>query len=294
MNKNICYDNEKEQGDGVYLNRETLTIPDINLSTKPLDIVNTVTKSKTGLQLPNRSHKEIMKNIDNLVELQELLFDQCLPVKKCYSESTQTEDSNNILSLLTSKSPPPPMNFISVLKCKHNLQQSEKNDLEFYKPAANLSINESSIANDLYSNKISNINNVQSTEFNNAVVNICDEDLNLSSIKQNNCLSSYELSLIDEPIKLNSNNLFNKFIEKNNCEKNIDKINNDKLFTELNIITNEDIKQVLNKLNYDFDFLKKNRLCNSNNLHNNCLSLKFDENISNNLSSTCVSNEIIS
>lgn len=285
-----CHDNEKQQNDNAHLNRETLTMPDINLSIKPLDIMNNCTKSHTGLPLPIKSHKEIMKSIDNLEELQELLFDQCLPVKN--SESTQTENHNNMLSLSTSKSPPPPMSFISVLKCKHNLQKSEKNNLEFYEPAADLNMNKYTITNNLHSNKI---HNAESTEFNKPHVNCGNEEVNVPNfnhIETKNCLGSYKSLLIDEQIKSKSNNLSSiENIENNNCEEKINIINNDKLFNKLNMITNEDIKKVLKKLNYEFDLLTKNNYYNSNNLYNTCLNLKFDENNSNNRSSHCVSNE---
>lgn len=283
ISNELCRNNKKQPGDDAYLDRETLIMPDINLNTKPLDIVNNNTKSHTGLQLPIRSHEEIMKSIDHLEELQELLFDQCLPVKMCNSESTQTENHNNILSLLTPKSPPPPMNFISVLKCKLNLQQSEKNDLEFYEPAANLSVNECTIKNNLYSNKI---NNLDSNEVNKLDLNVCNEETNLPSInhiKPKNSLDSYKPSLIDEPSRTKSNNSFSiETIENNNCEENVNAINNDILFTKLNIITNEDIKQVVKKLNYNFDLLLKKNCNYSNNLYNN----------TNNRSSICVSNEL--
>lgn len=289
VSNELCHDNENQPGDDGYLDRETLIMPNIDLITKPLDIVNNNTKSHTGLQLPIRSHEEIMKSIDHLEELQELIFDQCLPVKKCNSESTQTENHNNILSLLTSKSPPPPMNFISVLKCKLNLQQSEKNDLEFYEPAANLSINECTIGNNLYSNKI---NNLDSNEVNKLDLNICNEKTNLPSINDigpKNCLDSYKPSLIDEPTKTKSNDSFLiGTIENNNREENVNAINNDILFTKLNIITNEDINQVVKKPNYNFDLLLKNNCNYSNNLHNNTITnLKFDENNTNNRSSIC-------
>ncbi|CAH1725966.1 unnamed protein product [Aphis gossypii] len=289
ISNELCHDNEKQPIDDANLDKETLIMPDINLSTKPLDIVNNNTKSHTGLKLPIRSHEEIMKNIDHLEELQELLFDQCLPVKKCNTESTQTENHNNILSLLTSKSPPPPMNFISVLKCKLNLQQSEKNDLEFGEPAANLSINECAIENNLYSNKI---NNLDSNEVNKLDLNVCNEKTNLPSINHiepKNYLDSYKPSLIDEPTKTKSSNSFSiETIENNNREENVNAINNDILFNKLNIITNEDIKQVVKKLNYNFDLLLKNNCNYSNNFHNNTITnLKFDENNTNNRSSIC-------
>lgn len=70
-----CQENEKQPDDDAYLDRDTLIMPDINLSTKPLDIVNNSTKSYTGLQLPIKSHEEIMLSIDHLEELQELLLD---------------------------------------------------------------------------------------------------------------------------------------------------------------------------------------------------------------------------
>jgi len=283
-----CHDNEKPQSDSTYLNRETLTMPDINLSIKSSDIIKNSTKSQTGLQLPIISHEEITKSIDNLEELQESLFDQCLPVKNCLSESTQTENFNNILSLSASKSPPPPMSFISVLKCKLNLQQLERKKLELYEPAGDLNMNEYTITNNLYSNKI---NNVESTQFNKPDVNICDEKVNLSTVQHGetkNCLDPFKPSLIDEPIKSKSNNLSStEIIKNNNCEEII---HSDKLFTKLNKITNKDIQQVLKKLNYDFDLLTKNNYCKSNNLHNSCLNLKFDENNSNNGSSHHVSN----
>jgi len=118
-----CQEIEKQPDDDTYSERDTLNMPDINLSTKPSDIVNNSTKSCTGLQLPIRSLEKIMLSIDHLEELQELLLNQCLPVKICNSESTQTGHCNNTLSMLTSKSPPA-MNFMSVLKSKLNLQQS--------------------------------------------------------------------------------------------------------------------------------------------------------------------------
>lgn len=281
-----CHDNEKQKSDSAHLNREELTMPDINLSIKSLDNLNNCTKSHTGLQLPIKSHEEIMKSIDNLEELQELLFDQCLPVKNCYTESTQTENCNNMLSLSTLKSPPPPMSFISVLKCKHNLQQSEKNNSEVYEPAANLNMNKHTITNNLYSNKT---NNVEFTEFNKPDVNICNVEVNLpnvNDIETKNCLDSYKPLLIDEPIKLKPNNLSSiEIIENNNCEEKINIVNNDKLFTKCNIITDEDIKKVLKNLNYEFDLLTKNNYYNSNNLCNTYINLKFDENNSNNRSS---------
>ncbi|XP_025202491.1 centrosome-associated protein 350-like [Melanaphis sacchari] len=271
-----CHDNEKQSGDNAYLDKETLTMADINMSTKPSDIVNNSTKLHTGLQLPIKSHEEIMKSIDHLEELQELLFDQCLPVKKCNSESTQTKSHDKILSILTSKSPPPPLNFISVLKCKLNLQQPENNNLKFYEPAVDLNINE-----------CTNENNLDSTKFNKQDVYVYDEETNLPNINHiepKNCLDSYKPSLIDEPIKPKSNNSFLIEMSKNNNhEEKVNAINNDKLFTKLNIITNEDIKQVLKKLNYDFDLLTKNNCSNySNNLHNTSISLKLNENNTNN------------
>jgi len=286
-----CQENEKQPDDDAYLDRDTLIMPDINLSTKPLDIVNNSTKSYTGLQLPIKSHEEIMLSIDHLEELQELLLDQCLPVKTCNSESTQTEHCNNILSMLTSKCPPPAMNFISILKSKLNLQQSKNNNLEFSEPTADLSINECTIVNNLNSNKI---NNLDSTELNQLDVNVCDEETNLPNINRiepKNCLANYTTSLIDEGIKPKSNNPFSiEIIENNNREEKVNTINNDKLFTKLNIITNEDIKQVVKKLNYDFDLLTTNNCCNySNNLRNTSINLQFDENNTNNKSSHCVS-----
>lgn len=283
-------DNGKKQDDSAHFNGETLTMPDINLSIKPSDIKNNSAKLHTGLQLPIRSHKEIMKSIDNLEELQKLLFDQCLPVKNNFSESTQTENLNNILRFYTSKSLPPPMNFISTLKCKNNLQQPEKNNLEFSVPTADLNMSEYTeytLTNNLYPNKI---NNVESTKFKKLDENCSDEEINLPNvnhIETKNCLGSYKSPSIYEPVKPKSNNL--SLIENNNCEE---KLNDDKLFTKLNIITNEDVKQVLKKLNYDFDLLSKNNYCNSNNLHNTCINLKFDEKNLNNKSSHCVSIEL--
>lgn len=62
-------------------------------------------------------HKKIESKIDKLVELQELKVDQCL---KHNSESTQTNDFHNLLSLFPSIAPltSPPMSFISIIKCK--------------------------------------------------------------------------------------------------------------------------------------------------------------------------------
>ncbi|KAL4132206.1 hypothetical protein QTP88_009408 [Uroleucon formosanum] len=107
-------------------------------------------------------------------------------------------------------------------------------------------------------------------------------DTDTSFVQKNNNDGSYKSPSIYEPVKPKSNNL--SLIENNNCEE---KLNDDKLFTKLNIITNEDVKQVLKKLNYDFDLLSKNNYCNSNNLHNTCINLKFDEKNLNNKSSHC-------
>lgn len=132
----ICDNNEvKQESDSICLEKK---VSKVSISTQ---LVNTETPN--DIQLPFHSHGEIMKSINHLAERQELLIDRCLASKDCFSESTQTDDCNDISSLFSSKKCPlPPMNFMSVLKCKHNLQQLKKIDLESQKLSINLGMNE--------------------------------------------------------------------------------------------------------------------------------------------------------
>jgi len=224
------------------------------------------TKSYTDLNLSKTSHEEILKNIK---ELHELLIYQCLPSKNYYSESTQTDDCN-ILSSLSPKKCPPPLNFISVLKCKNRLQLARQNDFNSCKPIENLNINEYSISNHLSNDKISNINNVKSS-----IQNVIDYDNkehlpNINNKEQENDCST------------NNNN---------NCDEIKYTQSKDKLFTKLeSTITKENVKQVLKNINSDFEFLTKDIHEDTNKLYNNCMYLKFGEN-NFTKTSTGVSNE---
>lgn len=218
-----------------------------------------------------------MNNSDHLVESQELLLNQCLPNKTCHSESTQTDGFEKLLTCFSPRIQPPPLNFISVLKCKNNLQKKENIDLEFSTPEIDLKINNYNHEKCMDSIK---------SPVNSNILKIvdCNKSLDLQNhnhIEKEDLLIKNEFELNTETIKLNSccSSLI-RTTENNVCEEKSDS-NYDKLLPELNKITNEDIKQALKNLNYHFDSPTEN----PNNLNDSNMHLKCIKNNSNNLSS---------
>lgn len=275
--------NKKQQIDCLSLNEH---VAGVNLHIKPTDFINIDNET---------SRSNIFNKINHSIELQELIFDQCLPYKKCSSESTQTYDHNNELSFFSSKATltSPPMNFISVLKCKSNLQQTEKIDLELYKPVSNLSTNDCSIIDNLNTNTISSMNNncafsektvLPTDYYYNKIINLP----NHSHIEHGNYLDKNVL-LDDKPVELKHNRpYFNQIIENNvifnektNEEHNVD------LSAKSSATTNEDIKQILKPLNMDQDFLTRN--IDTIDLSDTCT--KFGDNCSIDTSVSKVKNE---
>jgi len=215
--------NGKQKGDDVDMSG-------INLSTQLID-----TKMYTDLQLSNgKEHKEILKSIDDLVELQELLYSRCSPSKMSHSESTQTDDCNDLLPSFSLRESPPTINSISVLKCKHT-QLAKQNDFDFHKSADNLKINEYSISNNLNTNKINNINNDKYIVQH--LPNVNDKELQTH-------LNKYKSLLIKETIVSELNGLtLNETSGNNICEEQKKQaLNNNKLFTTLNATANDDMK----------------------------------------------------
>lgn len=254
-----------QEGNSVLLYKE---MSDIYSSTQPIDSTTIDLETFTGIQSPNTSLSEIVvKNNDHLVECQELSIDQYLSSKKCYSKSTQTNNHNNLLSSFSSKTSPTPINFISVLKCKNNLQLSKQNNLNSSKSIANLSVNEHSISNctnNVESNKVKSNNMLHQTNMNEEILN-----------EQENGLNKHKCSLVNETIISKSKELsLNELSENIIYENKINIENNDELFTKLNV-TNNDIKHILKKLNFDFNF--ENSHSNTNDLHNTCVHLQFDD-----------------
>lgn len=98
---------------------------DINLSKSSLDNVNIDIATNTDVQLLNQSYKQILNSSNYSMKSQELLMNQCSPVKTCHSESTQTDGCENLL-FFSPKIHPPPLNFISIFKCKNNLRKKRK------------------------------------------------------------------------------------------------------------------------------------------------------------------------
>lgn len=281
MIEEICNNKEPQNVDNISSNRD---ISNINLDAKTVDSAFIYTNIITNLKSLNESHEEIIKSIEYVMGLQKLLLKHYLLKEKC-SESTQTNNYNNQLTSFTSKTPPPPMNFISVLKCKYNLQQTEEKNLKYIKPR-NLNINEYLVLNDLQCNM-----NNEFPEFNIPHFD-CDkmvESPNLYHNKKENDLN--EDLFIEETIKSISNGICCNKKTKNNVREDKTNIeNNDKLFTKSDIIlSNEDIKQFLNQSNYGLELLTKNN-CNNNDLHKIKI-IKNDKNSKLNKISLCVSND---
>lgn len=236
--------------------------------------VQCINKIDTGtvildLQLPNYLNTKILNHTDHPEIFQEPTIKSVnssfLSCQKYCSESTQTNNCNNELSLFSPKTSPPPMNVISVLISKNRLQQqTEKNNLELY----------------------SNLNQSHTTEIGNTnVPNVIDCD---KMVHSQNFIHNVQDNCSGESIEPESNYLFsNTNIENIVCEEKRDIVHNDKLNTKFNKITNEDIKEILIKLNDDFGFLTKNNFSYTNDVHHD--HLKSDEYSSIN-SSFCVSN----
>lgn len=115
-------DNEKTINtvDDISLNRE---ISNINLCRKPFDSRNSNTEIITILKKQEEKLNSFDSRIEYIMEYLKLFFKQNVLENKC-SESTQTDNYyDNLLHLFCPKTPPPPLNIISVLKCKYNLQQ---------------------------------------------------------------------------------------------------------------------------------------------------------------------------
>lgn len=254
----ICDNNEiKQDSDSICLEKK---VSKVSISTQ---LVNTETPN--DIQLPIHSHGEIMKSINHLAERQELLIDRYLPSKDCYSESTQTDDCIDLSSLFSSKKCPlPPMNFMSVLKCKHSLQQLEKNYLKSQILSVNLGMNEYLISNNIEST----VNHIPDIAGCNTV--------NSSNINQSE--QEYKSSLINKTIISDPNNLPNNnhSTQNNVCKDQIHKVNNEKLFTNVNVLTNEDIKQVLIKNNHDFDDLLTKNSSNDKVLNSSSYCVSYD------------------
>lgn len=278
-------------------------ISDISLSTKFIDtldidhetysdskfpkklnddtVQNIVHETYSDSKLPKKLNEDIMQNIDHSVEFQELLINQCLSSKKSYSESTQTDGCISLLPLFSSKNPPPPMNFISILKCKYRLQEIENDDLKVSKPFANLSTNECTISNNLNNNKI-NSNKPDKANIEEALNNI----IHFNYDKQKHCLIDHKSSLTDEVIKSDQYSLSLNHVttEENICKKKLPTENIDMLFSKLNLTTNEN-DQVLKKFNCDVDCLTKNN-CDNANSYNVCKSKDFKKCENNSINKT--------
>lgn len=269
LTEDVFYNEKLQVENDVTLNGK---ISDMSLSTKFIDTPNIDHEKYDELNLPNKLNEDIIQNIDNSTEYQELLIDKCLSRKKFSSESTQTDDCNNLLSLFSSKKPPPPMNFISVLKCKYRLQEIVNDDLEFSKSIADLRVKDCTISNNFNNNK-NYIN--KSVEAN--IQEELDDTIHLSNFNYNeqNHLNDNESSLTDEIIKSDQNGLsMNHVTEENICNKKLQIENNDELFSKLDIKTNENGQHVLKKLNCAFECLTKN-CYNNENSHNIFISKDF-------------------
>lgn len=241
------------------MNRE---ISNPNLSVKPIESITIDTGTLTDPLLARTSSKELISKIDHFVELQAKLFDQCLPSKKCSSESTQTDNFNDPSALFSSKMIPPPLNFMSVFKSKLNLIQMEKNDLDFTQPESNRLTSKS-----FYTNKGCSHNNIESDVLNKPDVKNVGNDKIIHAPNQNHndqvTNKKYKSALIIDE-ETNSSPI--KRMTENNIGE--EKTSNSKLFTKPNEITNEDLKEVLEKMRYDHNFLSKNSSCNNNDLSN--------------------------
>lgn len=258
--KDKCYDNEIQKKK----NSSLLEMEISNNSIKPLDLEKEAVTE--DLQL-NQLHDELLKSNDSSNDLQESLIksinnNSSYSLSKRYcSESTQTNNYEyNLSSLLSLKTPIPPMNFISVLKCKDKLQQIERKNQKLF-----------SIPIHSFDNAIDNTSNVEFTMFNKPCIVDSNEIVNIPNLI-NNAKDSFlnKFQPIDES---KSNNLFFNETTENTISKETDFVNNE-ILTE---ITNEDVKQILKKLNYDLNVLTENS-SNTNNLQKKSIKLKDDEN----------------
>jgi len=214
--------------------------------------------------------------LDHIEAIKQSFLNELLPTKTC-SESTQTDDYSNLLSWFSTEKSPPPMNFISVLKCKNNLQQKEKNDWVLHEPVTDISINKCLSSNNLHTNEIGNINYDNSTILDKPSVESSQNNKmtlapNLSHNDQENSINIYNSTLIDKTINSKLNDENKVFEEKTNLVKV------GKLFTKsCKVITNKDTVKCLSKLNCQSDFMATNN-CDINDLHKTHVQLKLNDN----------------
>lgn len=217
------------------------------------------------------------------------MFGQCLPNKNYSSESTQTDDHNNILNFFPAKTTfiSPPMNFISVLKCKNSLQQTEKTDIELYKPVLNLSTNDCTVIDNLNTNTISKMNN--NCSFSKCIVLPIDYNYNKMINPPNHSHIEHE-NYLDKNVLLDEKTVelkHGQIIENNACGEKTNKEHNADLSTKSSTMPNEDIKQILKPLNLNQDLFTKS--INIIDLPDNCIKLGDNYSISRPVSK--VSNE---
>lgn len=254
---------------------------DHNLNSK---LINT--EASINLELPNTSISDT--EILNCIEaIKESLANEFLTVSNC-SELIQTNIHNNSSSKMSSKEFLPSMNCFPTFIIKNSLQETENNNLQLNEYNTNLNINEFITSNSFHSNNNNNLDNIESYRLStpcSVESNNIEHVPNIKHYEQENNLNTHISSLTVGTINSELNN-------ENNCIEKINLVNNYNLCTDSNVITNVDMKQVLNKLNGEFDFLTKNNGCNgsiTNDLFSASENLKLCENNSASRSSLCVS-----
>lgn len=231
-----CYNSEIEEKQ----NSVALSEKKSNTSVKPIYDIDTETVI-LKLQSPNDSLEDILELTDHSDIFQEPSIksinthSSSLSRKKCSlvcTKSTQANNYNNLSSLFSSKTSPPPMNFISALMCKSKLQQMKNNKFELL----------SSL------NHITETGNVP----NKSDLDSCDKIVRLQH-KETQCTQE---NCSNESVKSESNLFSNKNTENIVCEEITNVVNNDKL----NKVTNEDCNDLLHNHNIKSE---KNNLIDS-------------------------------
>lgn len=122
------------------------------------------------------------------------------------------------------------------------------------------------------------LNNIESTVNHLPDKIDCDKTVKSSNLNQSEQeYESYKYSLINKTIISDPNNLsLNQSTQNNVCIDQIHNVNNEKLFTSVNVLTNEDIKQVLKKNNYDFDDLLTKNSTNDEVLTSSSYCVSYD------------------